>query len=179
VKSVYHPHQHSVDSSWIRFCPRCGGPLADKFIENEGQVRKVCGDCAFIYYLNPKVVAAAIPREDEKIWLLRRNIEPGRGRWTFPGGYVDLGERVADAAVREAKEETQLEIRLDGILNVYSYAQVGVVLIVYSATVVGGQAGITEVSQEVRSFYPGEIPWEELAFPSTRDALRDYVLRLT
>jgi 8-oxo-dGTP diphosphatase len=175
MHSTYHPHQHSVDSTWVKYCPRCGGKLEDKFIEFEQRVRKFCSGCSFIYYLNPKIVAAAVPRQEGRIWLLRRNIEPGYGRWTFPGGYVDLGERVPDAAIRETLEETLLDIRLDDLLNVYSYSQVGVVLVVYLATVTGGVAGRTSESQEVRAFEPSEIPWEELAFPSTREALTDYV----
>ena len=100
----YEPHQHSIDSTWVKYCPRCGGKLEERFIEFEQRVRKVCSQCGFIFYLNPKVVAAAVPRQEGRIWLLRRNIEPGLGRWTFPGGYVDLGERVPDAAVRETRD---------------------------------------------------------------------------
>ena len=93
----------------------------------------------------------------------------------FPAGYVDLGETLAEAAIRETQEETLLNIRLDGLLNVYSYANVGIVLVVYRATVVSGVAGTTPESQEVRAFRLEDIPWADLAFPSTRDALTDYV----
>ncbi len=147
----------------------------DRFIEFEQRVRKVCSVCGFIYYLNPKVVAAAVPRQESKIWLLRRSIEPGFGKWTFPGGYVDLGERVSDAAVRETREETLLDVKLDGLLNVYSYFNVAVVLVVYRATVLGGVAGITAESQEIRLFDLSEIPWNDLAFPSIHEALTDYI----
>jgi ADP-ribose pyrophosphatase YjhB (NUDIX family) len=115
------------------------------------------------------------PRQEDRVWLVRRSIEPSSGRWTFPGGYVDLGETLAEAAIRETQEETLLHIRLDGLLNVYSYANVGIVLVVYRATVVGGIAGTTPESQEVRAFRIEDIPWADLAFPSTREALTDYV----
>jgi len=177
MHSNYHPYQHSTDSNWVRFCPRCGGKLEERFIEFEQRLRKVCSSCGFIFYLNPKVVAAAVPCQHGRIWLLRRNIEPGAGRWTFPGGYVDLGERVPDAAIRETREETCLEIQLDELLNVYSYNEVGVVLVVYRATVTGGVASVTLESQEVRAFAHAEIPWNDLAFPSTREALRDFIGR--
>ena len=167
--------QHPPDSSWAKFCPRCGHPLEERYLEEEQHIRKVCSDCKFIFYLNPKVVAGAIPRQNDRIWLVRRNIEPSSGCWTFPGGYVDLGESVKDAAIRETREETCLEVRLDGLLNVYSYANIGIVLVAYFATVVGGVAGTTPESQEVRAFRLEEIPWETLAFSSTRDALTDYV----
>jgi len=174
MQSTYHPSQHSVDAGWVKHCPRCGGKLEERFIEFEQRVRKVCAGCEFIFYLNPKVVAGAVPRQGDRIWLLRRNLEPGRGSWTFPGGYVDLGERVPEAAMRETLEETMLEVRLDGLLDVYSYSTVGIVLVVYRATVIGGAARVTCESQEVRAFRLDEIPWDDLAFPSTREALADY-----
>jgi len=116
-----------------------------------------------------------VPRQGDRIWLLRRNIEPALGKWTYPSGYVDLGESVQEAAIRETREETLLEVRLDQLLNVYSYAQMGIVVIVYCSTVIGGTAGVTPESQEVRAFHLEEIPWSSLAFPSTREALADYV----
>jgi ADP-ribose pyrophosphatase YjhB (NUDIX family) len=167
--------QHPKDSSWARFCPRCGGRLEERYLEAEQHVRKICSGCGFIFYLNPKVVAGAVPRQNRQIWLVRRSIEPSLGSWTFPGGYVDLGECVPDAAIRETYEETRLNIRLDGLLNVYSYANAGIVLVVYRATVIGGVAEVTPESQEVRAFRLDEIPWAALAFPSTREALADYL----
>ncbi len=167
--------QHPPDAAWAKFCPRCGSPLEERYLEEEQHVRRVCSGCGFIFYLNPKIVAGAVPRQEERIWLVRRSIEPSSGRWTFPGGYVDLGETVPEAAIRETREETLLDIRLDALLNVYSYAGAGIVLVVYRATVVGGNAGATPESLEVRAFRLDEIPWTRLAFPSTRDALTEYV----
>jgi 8-oxo-dGTP diphosphatase len=173
--SIHYNLQHPPDSGWARFCPRCGCGLEERYIEAEQHIRKICSGCGFIFYLNPKVVAGAVPRQEDRIWLVRRNVEPSLGCWTFPGGYVDLGERVTEAAIRETREETRLDIRLDGLLNVYSYANAGIVLVVYRATVIGGVAGVTPESQEVREFYLDEIPWAGLAFPSTREALADYL----
>lgn len=167
--------QHSPEAEWAKFCPRCGRSLVERYIEIEQHTRKVCSGCGYIYYLNPKVVAGAVPRQENLIWLVRRNIEPSAGSWTFPAGYVDLGESVKDAAIRETREETRLDIRLDGLLNIYSYANVGIVLIAYYATVIGGVPGPTPESREVRAFRIEDIPWSSLAFSSTRDALTDYV----
>jgi ADP-ribose pyrophosphatase YjhB (NUDIX family)/ribosomal protein S27AE len=167
--------QHSDVSRWARYCPRCGSSLEERYIEEEQHTRKVCSVCGFVFYLNPKVVAAAVPRQDDRIWLVRRSVEPASGHWTFPGGYVDLGERVSDAAIRETFEETRLNVRLDGLLNVYSYKNVRIVLVVYRATVIGGIASVTPESQEIRAFHLDAIPWSDLAFPSTSEALADYL----
>jgi 8-oxo-dGTP diphosphatase len=174
-RHIHQSLQHPSNSDWAKFCPRCGNSLEERYLEAEQHIRKVCSGCGFIFYLNPKVVAGAIPRQEDHIWLARRSIEPSSGSWTFPAGYVDLGESVPEAAIREAREETLLEIRLDTLLNVYSYANVGIVLVVYCATVVGGVAGTTPESQEVRAFRLEDIPWTSLAFQSTREALTDYV----
>ena len=167
--------QHWEDSEWAKYCPRCAGELEERYLEQEQRRRKVCAACGFIFYINPKVVAGTIPRQGDLIWLVRRSVEPRPGHWTFPGGYVDLGERVPDAAVRETLEETRLSVRLDGLLNIYSYESAPIVLIVFRATVIGGVAGVTPESQEVQAFPLDGIPWSDLAFPSTRDALTDYV----
>jgi len=167
--------QHSADSAWAKYCPRCGCALEERYIAAEQHNRKICTGCGYIFYLNPKLIAAAVPRQGNRIWLLRRNIEPCYGKWTYPSGYVDLGESVQEAAIRETREETLLDVRLDRLLNVYSYSDVGIVVVVYCSTVVGGTAGVTPESQEVRAFDLGDIPWSGLAFPSTREALEDYV----
>jgi ADP-ribose pyrophosphatase YjhB (NUDIX family) len=173
--STHHSLQHSDDPQWARYCPCCGGPLEERYIETEHHTHKICTVCGFIFYFNPKVVAAAVPRQGDSIWLVRRSVEPSSGHWTFPGGYVDLGERVPDAAIRETYEETRLNIRLDGLLNIYSYENTRIVLVVYRASVIGGIAGVTPESQEVRAFHLDAIPWSELAFPSTSEALADYL----
>jgi ADP-ribose pyrophosphatase YjhB (NUDIX family) len=175
ARSRHRDHPHLSDESRLKFCPLCGAPLVKRWLEEERHTRKICSGCGYIFYLNPKVAAGVVPREGDKIWLLRRNIAPGDDLWTFPGGYVDLGESVPEAAVREALEETGFKVRLDGLLNVYSYTNVGIVLVAYRGSVVGGKAALSPESREIRAFLPKDIPWEELAFSSTRDALRDYL----
>ena len=160
------------------FCPRCGGRLQGQWVEGEGRERPVCQACGFILYLNPKVVAGAIPFRDGQVILLRRNIEPALGRWTFPAGFVELGESVEQAAIREAREEADLEIGELSLLNVYSYPESPVVTVVYSAQVIGGEPRAGGESQEVALFQPEAIPWEDLAFRSTREALWDWLKRL-
>lgn len=141
--------------------------------------RLVCTSaaCGFIFYLDPKIAVGTIIRADGRgrIVLVRRAIEPGLGKWVFPGGYVDRGEELTLAAIREAREEAGLDVRLDYLVNLYSYAGRVPIVIVYAATAVGGALAVDDESSEVRAFDPAEIPWDELAFRSTREALRDYL----
>ena len=107
--------------------------------------------------------------------MLKRGVEPALGKWVFPGGYVDRGESVRDAAIRETLEESQVEVELGPLLNVYSYPRSPTVIVVYTAQVIGGTFAAADESLEARTFAPGEIPWSEIAFESTRDALNDYI----
>lgn len=157
------------------FCARCGGPLEVQWVEVEGRERLVCRSCGFILYLNPKVVAGVIPVHDGRVLLLRRKIEPARGKWTFPAGYVELGESVEEAAVRETREEVALEIDELSLLNVYSYRGSPVVTVVYLSRIVGGEPRAGEEAEEVAFFPTGALPWEDLAFRSTREALQDWI----
>jgi ADP-ribose pyrophosphatase YjhB (NUDIX family) len=160
-----------------RFCVRCGGTLEARLIKPGEPERLVCAQCGFVFYLDPKVAACAICMIDGGIVLLRRAIEPALGKWVFPGGFVDRGETVAGAAVRETQEEVNLRVSLTGILDAYSYPGSQVVVIVYAAEVVGGKLQACDECLEVRTFPPEDIPWDDLAFDSTRAALRDYVQR--
>ncbi len=158
-----------------RFCPVCGNKLVSKLLKPGDPERLVCTGCGFVLYLDPKVaVGTIIAMGDDRIVLVRRAIKPGYGRWVFPGGYVDRGEVVSAAAVREAREEAGLEIRLEGLVSIYSYARRPPVVIVYAATVTGGAIQHDDESLEIRTFTEADIPWDTLAFSSTREALRDY-----
>ena len=160
-----------------RFCARCGGKLGPRALKPGEPNRLVCEDCGFIFYLDPKVAACTICMVDGGIVLARRGIEPEVGKWVFPGGFVDRGEAVAAAAVRETQEEVNLRVSLLGILDAYSFPGSEVVVIVYAADVIGGELKACDECVEVRTFPPEAIPWGELAFPSTRAALRDYLRR--
>jgi ADP-ribose pyrophosphatase YjhB (NUDIX family) len=157
------------------FCPKCGGALESRLLKASDPARLVCDQCQFVFFLDPKVAACAIIHEPGGIVLLQRAIEPGYGKWVFPGGYVDRGETVADAAVREAKEETNLEVRLVSLLGVYSYRHSPVVIVVYVAEAVGGLLKAADEALDVRLFGLEAIPWGDLAFPSTHEALRQYI----
>ena len=156
-------------------CPRCGGALEKRVVFSHDPPRLVCAACRFVFYLDPKVAVGAICRKDGKIVLLRRAIDPAFGKWVFPGGYVDRGESLEDAARREAKEEIGVEVRLTRLINVYSYTGRPVVVVVYEADVVAGEIHGGDEALEVHSFEPGDIPWDGLAFRSTREALEEFL----
>jgi ADP-ribose pyrophosphatase YjhB (NUDIX family) len=171
---------HSHDEAHeFRFCPRCGGTLERRLLKATEPERLVCGRCAFVFYLDPKIaVGTIITTARDRLVLVRRAIDPGYGKWVFPGGYVDRGELLTAAAIREAREECGLEIRLDGLVNIYSYAGRAPVIVVYAGPAVDGTLATDEECLEVAEFDRGSIPWDDLAFRSTGDGLRDYLAGL-
>ncbi|MCZ6620729.1 MAG: NUDIX hydrolase [Deltaproteobacteria bacterium] len=166
---------HDHDPIEYRFCPRCGGGLESRKLKANEPKRLVCQKCSFVFYLDPKVVVGTLFTIEDRVVLLRRGIEPAMGKWVFPGGYVDRGERVGDAAIREAKEESLLDVGLRALLGVYSYPRSPNVIVVYAAEVVGGELGPGDESLEAKAFSVSDIPWDGLAFTSTREALNDYI----
>ena len=171
-----HPHD---ESHAYRYCPRCGHALERRLLKAGEPERLVCPSCSFVFYIDPKIAVGTIIRAvSGNLVLVRRAIEPGYGKWVFPGGYVDRGETLALAALREAREECGLDVRLDGLINVYSYAGRAPVIIVYAATAIGGELRADDECLEAVEITPDDIPWTDLAFRSTHDALRDYLAGL-
>ena len=127
-----------METIW-RFCPSCAGTLEMRLLKRGDPERHVCTRCGQVVYQDPKVAVGTIISMNSRIVLVRRAIEPGYGKWVFPGGYVDRGEEVTAAAIREAKEEAGLDVRLDRLINIYSYAGRPLVVVVYAATAVGGR----------------------------------------
>jgi ADP-ribose pyrophosphatase YjhB (NUDIX family) len=157
-----------------QYCPVCSGSLNLLKVKENDPPRLVCSQCNFIFFLDPKVVACTITEKDEKIVLVKRNIDPGKGKWVIPGGYVDRWEAVMAAAVRETKEECGLDIRIKHLLDVYSYPDHLPVIIVYVARFISGKLKAGDETSAAELFSENEIPWKDLAFKSTADALITY-----
>ena len=158
-----------------RFCPRCAGNLQERVLKKGDPERLVCESCGFVFYQGPKLVAGALFELDGGIVLVQRDIEPGYGKWTFPGGFVERGETAEAAADREVLEETGLEVRVSGIVGLYSYEGQIPAIAVFGADVIGGEPLPLDETMAVRGYGRDEIPWSDLAFPSTEHALEDYL----
>jgi 8-oxo-dGTP diphosphatase len=156
----------------LGYCFRCGTALVARF--QEDRERPTCPACGFIHYLDPKVAVAVILGNLDAVLLGRRCIDPGAGLWSFPAGYVNRGELVEEAAVREVLEELGVTVRLTGLVGVYSERGSAVILIVYSGEIEAGEPTPDghEVS-EVHWFPLGQLP-EDLAFPHDRRVLADW-----
>ena len=142
--------------------------------EGDNREREVCADCGYVAYENPKVVVGSVVSADGRVLMCRRAIEPRKGFWTLPAGYLELGETLEEGAAREAREEAEAMISIEGILGVFSIARIGQVQVIFRAGFrdSGSPAfAAGPESLDVRLFAPHEIPWDQIAFPSVHWAL--------
>jgi ADP-ribose pyrophosphatase YjhB (NUDIX family) len=162
----------------LAFCSNCGARLETSTPPTEHRERRVCPACGFIAYVNPRIVVTTIPvTASGEVTLLRRGIEPARGAWAQPGGFLEVDETVAEGAVRETLEETGLLVEPVELIGLYSRLEAAVVTLAYEARIIGGEARVTPEALEVRPFAPDAIPWDEIAFSTSFFALRDWVER--
>ena len=155
----------------LGFCLQCGTALVPRL--QEDRERPTCPACGYILYLDPKVAVAVVLGDEHGVLLGKRRIDPGSGRWSFPAGYVNRGEKLEEAAVREVEEELGVRTRLEGLVGVYSTRGDPVVLVVYAGAILEGEprADGHEVS-EVRRFPLDSLP--ELAFPHDLQVLAEW-----
>ena len=161
------------------YCPRCGAPLGERV--TFGRLRKACRYCGFIHFKDPKVAVAALVSDGARVLLVRRAVAPRAGFWALPAGYMDQDELPEEAAVREIAEETGIDIHLHGLQAVVAlggWDERRGILLVYRAEPVSGRATPADDVSDARWFAPAEVPWDELAFESTADLLRQWVSSL-
>jgi 8-oxo-dGTP diphosphatase len=154
----------------VNFCMRCGHALERR--ESFGAVRPVCPECGRVHFFDPKVAVGLLIEQAGHLLLVRRRIDPERGKWSIPAGFVDRGEDPARAAEREGQEETGLSVQATGLFDVYARGgptDGADILIVYRATVVGGQLIPGDDASEAGYFSPHALP--DLAFTSTRQII--------
>ncbi len=158
----------------VHFCSTCGGIMEQRIPEDDDHVRAVCTQCGFIHYLNPKTVVGCIPEYGEEILLCRRNIEPGKGKWTLPAGYLENGESVQDGAARESLEETGTEVQIIAPYRIFNIVHVHQIYFIFRAKLLRPEFGPTKESMDVQLFHEKDIPWNRLAFKVMEETLTHY-----
>jgi ADP-ribose pyrophosphatase YjhB (NUDIX family) len=162
----------------MKYCSECGSPFLSKASDGRGPAqRQVCGGCGTTHFRNPKLVACCIAEWQGQVLLCRRTIEPGVGLWTLPGGYVEASEPIQLAAAREAREEARATVDDLQLFRVYNLPKFNEVIVVFRGSLRDGRCEVGEESSEVMLFPKRDLPWDQLAFESTRAALHDYATR--
>jgi ADP-ribose pyrophosphatase YjhB (NUDIX family) len=154
-----------------RFCSACAAPLVTRVPEGDHLPRRVCPACGTVHYENPRVVVGCIAEYEGRLLLCRRAIEPRRGFWTLPAGFLENEETMADGAARECQEEALADVDIRNLLLIANVLPAHQIHVFYRATVRGGKFGAGPESLESMLVDPADIPWDELAFPSSRTAI--------
>ena len=158
----------------MNYCSICSGKVILKVPEGDNRERYVCTNCGAIHYSNPNVVVGTLPTFEDKILLCKRAIEPRKGLWTLPAGFLEMGETLQEGALRETKEETNSTVKIDDIYFMFDIPQIGQFYVLYKASIEENSYSPTTESLEVELFSYDEIPWDELAFPFVPIALEQF-----
>ena len=159
----------------MRFCSQCGTELVERIPEGEDRLRSVCPACHFVHYVNPKLVVGCLVEEQGQILLCKRAIEPQRGLWTLPAGFLEIDEGTAEGAVRETWEEARAEVEVTGLHAHLDIPHIGQAYVLFHARFRRPGYGAGPESLEVEMVPLEAIPWEEIAFPVIRLSLELYV----
>ncbi len=151
--------------------PKLAGPSVRAVPEGDDRLRLMCPDCGYVAYENPKIVVGSVALLDDRILLCRRAIEPRKGFWTLPAGYLELGESAEQGALREAWEEARARLELEGLLAVFSIVRISQIQLIYRARLTSPSIAPGPESAEVGLFAWDEIPWDDIAFPSVHWSL--------
>ena len=158
----------------IKHCRQCGAAAAYVVPEDDNRERAVCPSCKTIHYENPLNVVGTVPVWGEQVLLCKRAIEPRYGFWTLPAGFMELGETLADGAIRETVEEAGAKIELQDLFTVMNVVRVGQVHVFYRARMVDASLAPGPETLEARLFHEHEIPWDEIAFRTVRETLQHF-----
>lgn len=159
----------------MNFCSACGQPVALQTPEGDHLARYVCVGCGTIHYENPRIIAGCVIETQKKILLCKRAIEPRRGFWTTPAGFMENGESVQHAAAREAMEEALANVRIGSLLAIINVLHAHQVHIMFRAVLAEPGFGVGPESLETQLYEESAIPWPEIAFLSVEFALRRYL----
>jgi len=160
-------------SSAIKHCKNCGAYVVRRLPDDgDTKLRAVCPACHTVHYENPLNVVGTIPVFGDKVLLCKRNIEPRKGFWTLPAGFMELHETLAEGASRETEEEAGAEIELQALFTVLDVPRVGQVHFFFLANMQSEYLNIGHETMEARLFSEHEIPWDDLAFRTVKETLR-------
>jgi ADP-ribose pyrophosphatase YjhB (NUDIX family) len=156
----------------IKHCGQCGTAVVYRIPDDgDTRLRAVCPACHTIHYENPLPVVGTVPYWGEQVLLCKRNIEPRRGLWTLPAGFMELHETTSEGAARETVEEAGAQFEMQELLTLVNVARVGQVHLFYRARLTSDQFDPGHETMEARLFLESEIPWDEIAFRTTRETL--------
>jgi ADP-ribose pyrophosphatase YjhB (NUDIX family) len=158
----------------LQYCTACGSGVEKGIPPGDEHPRYICSACGNIHYQNPKLVVGCIPEYQERILLCRRDIEPCRGKWTLPAGFLENGETVREGALRETYEEARVRVEIVAPYRLFDLAFVNQLYLMFRARIEVPEFGPTPESSEVRLVPEREIPWEDIAFPVIEKTLRHY-----
>jgi ADP-ribose pyrophosphatase YjhB (NUDIX family) len=156
----------------IKHCRACGCAVAYRVPADDNRERAVCPTCGTVHYENPLNVVGTVPVWGDQVLLCRRAIEPRRGLWTLPAGFLELGESTADGALRETDEEAGAQIELGSLFSVLNVVRVGQVHLFYLAAMQSTRLNPGSETLEAQLFREDEVPWDEIAFRTVRETLR-------
>ncbi len=158
----------------MKYCTQCGGTVSKSIPQGDNRERFVCGHCQHIHYQNPRIIAGCLPFFEDQVLLCRRAIEPRRGMWTLPAGFLENGESISDGAVRETLEEANARVRVDSIYTIFSLPHISQVYVFYRAQLLDLDFSAGEESLETKLFREQEIPWDLLSFAAIEQTLTAY-----
>jgi len=160
----------------VNYCSHCGSQqLVFEIPDGDNRQRFICENCHTVHYQNPRMVVGCLPVFEDKIMLCRRAIEPRRGLWNLPAGYLENGETVEEGAVRETWEEARARVRLVRLHCLYNLPHVQQVYLHFLAEMENESYSAGPESMEVDLFTPDTIPWDEIAFSSSSFAIKEYI----
>ncbi len=164
-----------MHGSPIKHCRQCGTTVEHRIPDDgDTKLRAVCPACHTIHYINPLNVVGTIPVWGDKVLLCKRNIEPRKGRWTLPAGFMELGETTAEGAARETVEEAGAQFEMHALFSLINVARVGQVHLFYRATLLSPEFAPGTETQEAVLFDEADIPWDEIAFRTVRETLEHF-----
>jgi len=158
----------------MKFCSQCGNTVSLRIPEDDNRERFICDTCHYIHYTNPRIITGCLPIYEDKVLLCKRAIEPRKGWWTLPAGFMENGETSEQGAIREAMEEANANLKLQGLYTLFNLPSISQVYFFYRAQLTDLNYASGSESLEVKLFSENEIPWDELAFPVIHKTLTYY-----